>query len=373
MQFIIKREDILHPLQKVIGVVERRHTIPILSNVLFNSRDSVLTLTATDNEIEMISVVEMHCSDSFNTTVPARKLLDICKALPEEVDITLNISDEKILLTADRSRFTLASLPASDFPILDNIDETHAVTLPQKYLKQLLDNTAFAMAQQDVRYYLNGILLEVFPNSVKLVATDGHRLALSEYRTDIGIDREQQIIIPRKAVIELSRLLDQSNDPVTIIFSQNHIRLKIGLLTFTSKLIDGRFPDYTRVIPVDSDCLLNINRETLKCAMTRISILSNEKYRGVRLVLSNDNLLIQANNPEREEAEEELAVSYSDAGMEIGFNATYFLDVLNVLDSEEILIKLKDTNSSCIISKGKNKKTDDEKVSSLYVIMPMRL
>ena len=222
------------------------------------------------------------------------------------------------------------------------------------------------MAQQDVRYYLNGILMELSPGKVKLVATDGHRLALSETEIDTGVEDEKQIIIPRKAVLELSRLLETGDNPARCVLSQNHMRLEIGALVFTTKLIDGKFPDYQRVIPVDGNKTMEVEREILKQSMSRIAILSNEKYRGIRLALSSGNLAIQANNPDQEEAEEELPVEYDEADLEIGFNVTYLIDVLNVLDSDKVQIKLKDSNSSAIIH-------DSEDSSSLYVVMPMRL
>ena len=366
MKTIINREDILTPLQNVIGAVERRQTLPILGNILLRSNNGEMTITATDLEIEMVSQIAASDSEPFQTTIPARKLLDICKALADESAIEFIIEETKVTLKSGRSRFTLASLPASEFPGLDDIDPQQAFSLPQKQLKNLFDSTAFAMAQQDVRYYLNGILVELSPDKIKLVATDGHRLALSEYQTQIGISTDKQIIIPRKGVIELSRLLDNSDSPAEVTLSQNHIRIKTDSLTFTSKLIDGKFPEYKRVIPVDGNRIIEVSRESLKQTLSRIAILSNEKYRGIRLILSNDNLSIQANNPDQEEAEEELTVDYKDSDMEIGFNVTYLIDVLNVLDSEKVLVKLKDANSSCIIC-------DSADSNSLYVVMPMRL
>ena len=366
MKSIIKREKLLAPLQQVIGAVERRQTLPILGNVLLKSTGGDLTLTSTDLEIEMISRVEAESSDDFQTTIPARKLLDISKALPDSVQINFTIDDNRVSLNAGRSRFTLATLPARDFPGLDEILEQHSFTIPQKEFKALFDKTSFAMAQQDVRYYLNGILMEITQGLIKLVATDGHRLALAQFETDTGIEAEKQIIIPRKAVLELSRLLDGSDSLVTCILSQNHFRVRTDSLVFTTKLIDGKFPDYQRVIPVDGNKTLEVEREMLKQSMSRIAILSNEKYRGIRLALSTDNLSIQANNPDQEEAEEELQVDYDEGDMEIGFNVTYLIDVLNVLDSKKVQIKLKDANSSCIIS-------DNQDSDSLYVVMPMRL
>lgn len=366
MKTIIKREDLLGPLQHIIGAVERRQTLPILGNVLMKSTGGDLTLAATDLEIEMVASVSAESEADFQTTLPARKLLDICKALPDSSIINFNIEETKVSLTSARSRFTLATLPAKDFPSLDEIAVQQSFSAPQKLLKGLFDKTSFAMAQQDVRYYLNGILMEISPASLKLVATDGHRLALSESALDSGVSEERQIIIPRKAVLELSRLLDSGDSLAKCELSQNHFRLETASLVFTTKLIDGKFPDYERVIPVDGNKTMQVNRETLKHSMSRIAILSNEKYRGIRLALSSGNLSIQANNPDQEEAEEELQVDYSEDDMEIGFNVTYLIDVLSVLGSEKVQVKLKDSNSSAIIS-------DSEDESSLYVVMPMRL
>ena len=366
MKTTIKREDLLHPLQQVIGAVERRQTLPILGNVLFKSTGGDLSLTATDLEIEMVARLVAGESDDFQTTIPARKLLDICKALPEGASIAFNVDENRVSLNSGRSRFTLATLPSQDFPGLDEMEEQQSFTIPQQRMKALLEKTSFAMAQQDVRYYLNGILMEISPGRLKLVATDGHRLALSETDLESDVGEDRQIIIPRKAVLELSRLLDSVDEPAKCILSSNHIRLQIGSLVFTSKLIDGKFPDYQRVIPVDGNKTMEVERDTLKQSMSRIAILSNEKYRGIRLSLTPGNLSIQANNPDQEEAEEELPVDYQETDLEIGFNVTYLIDVLNVLDSQKVQIKLKDSNSSAIIS-------DSQDSSSLYVVMPMRL
>jgi DNA polymerase-3 subunit beta len=366
MKFIIKREKLLHSLQEVIGAVERRQTLPILGNILFKTIDGILSLTATDLEIEMISYIQSESIVDFQTTIPARKLLDICKALPNDSDITITVEENKVLLVSGRSRFTLSTLPAKDFPGLDDINAQQSFSIPQMSLKSLIDKTSFAMAQHDVRYYLNGILVELSSGLIKMVATDGHRLALSEYKADIELSVDKQIIVPRKGVMELARLLDSTESPVKITLSQNHLRVETDTLSFTSKLIDGKFPDYNRVIPVDGNKIMSVDRESLKRSMSRISILSNEKYRGIRLTLSAGNLAIQANNPDQEEAEEELAVNYDETEIEIGFNVTYLIDVLSVLNSEEVQVKLKDANSSCIVS-------DASDPSSLYVVMPMRL
>ncbi|MFT5550345.1 MAG: DNA polymerase-3 subunit beta [Candidatus Azotimanducaceae bacterium] len=366
MKFIIKRHELLDALQSVIGAVERRHTLAILGNVLFQAKEGVLFITASDLEIEMICGIRSDQIEDFDTTIPARKLFDICKALPEGSEITMTVEETKVIIVSDRSKFTLLTLPAKDFPGLDDINAQHEFSIPQKALKSLIDKTSFAMAQQDVRYYLNGILMELSTGLIKLVATDGHRLALSEYKVNIELDIDKQIIIPRKGVMELARLLDASDSPVRLTLSQNHIKVETDKISFTSKLIDGKFPDYNRVIPVDGNKSMTVSRDLLKRSMSRISILSNEKYRGIRLTLTTGNLAIQANNPDQEEAEEELAVNYDESEIEIGFNVTYIIDVLNVLTSEEVELKLKDANSSCIVS-------DASDPSSLYVVMPMRL
>ena len=366
MNIIINRETLLNPLQHVIGAVERKQTLPILGNVLIRSENGILTLTATDLEIELVARLDVPINEEFSTTLPARKLLDICKALPEGVDIDFNIDNNQVTLKSGRSRFTLSSLPAKDFPGIDEIKSNHQFDIPQKTLKVLIDKTAFAMAQQDVRYYLNGMLLELSKQGIRLVATDGHRLALSEHEQNLDVQTDKQLIVPRKGILELARLLTPTDDKARVILSQNHIRIETDHLLFTSKLIDGKFPDYNRVIPVDGNKTLTVNRDLLKQSLHRISILSNEKYRGIRLTLSDNNLSIQANNPDQEEAEEELTVDYNESNLEIGFNVTYLLDVLSVLDSEEVKIKLKDANSSCVITSS-----DSDKFR--YVVMPMRL
>ncbi len=366
MNIVINREDLLNPLQQVIGAVERKQTLPILGNVLFQTNKENLSLTATDLEIELITHLDIPVTEDILTTLPARKLLDICKALPDKSDIKFNIEDNQVTLTSARSRFILSSLPGKDFPATEDIEPQITFDIPQKNLKLLIDKTAFAMAQQDVRYYLNGLLMELSKDFLRLVATDGHRLALSEYESENNISVDKQIIIPRKGILELARLLSNTDELAVVNISNNHIRVETKQFTFTSKLIDGKFPDYNRVIPLDGNKTLTVDRELLKQSLHRISILSNEKYRGIRLTLGENNLSIQANNPDREEAEEEITVDFNEATLEIGFNVTYLLDVLSVLDSEKVLIKLKDSNSSCVI-------TTPDSEQFRYVVMPMRL
>lgn len=360
------REALLDPLLQISGVVERRQTLPILANVLIQCHGNHAVLTATDLEVEMRTRAECDCSEEFELTLPARKLLDICKALPEGAAIKLKIDGERATLTSGRGRYVLGMLAASEYPAIETTVSNSQFKITEKQLKGLIEKTSFAMAQQDVRYYLNGMLLEVTSNRVRAVATDGHRLALSDVAVDLGDFEEQRIILPRKAVLELGRMLRDNDDPVAVDISTNHVRFTHGTTTFTSKLIDGRFPDYERVIPPAGTSTLEVDRDVLKQALQRASILSNEKYRGIRYTLSKDNLQLVANNPEQEEAEEEIAVSYSGDEMSIGFNVGYLLDVLGVIETAVVRMTLTDPNSSSVI-------TDSESDNSRYVVMPMRL
>lgn len=368
MKFSIQREDILKPLQTIIGVVERRQTLPVLSNILMVVDDTGLSMTTTDLEVEMISKTALNNAEAGETTVPARKFVDICRALPEGAEVTVSLDSEKerVTVKSGKSRFTLATLPVSDFPGVEEMSPQYRIELPQGQLKRLIDKTNFAMAQQDVRYYLNGLLLEISNGMVRAVATDGHRLAMCSYDCDAAPSDTLQLIVPRKGIMELQKLLEDGNEPVEVQVGNNHIKLSLNDLIFTSKLIDGRFPDYERVIPKNSDKIIEANRDTVRQAMVRTSILSNEKYRGIRLRLKKGSLQSQANNPEMEEAEEEVEVSYDGPEMEIGFNVSYLLDALGAVSEDTVVMELGDANSSCVIH-------PQEDQSSIYVIMPMRL
>lgn len=367
MNFSIQREALLKPLQLMSGIVERRQTLPILSNILLSSRDGMLSVTGTDIEIELVAEVPLEDGTDGVITLPARKLLDICRTLPDSAIIEITIDNERATLRSGKSRFTLSTLPACDFPNMENMVGHRNVVLPQNALKYLIDKTQFAMAQQDVRYYLNGLLLELSENSIRCVATDGHRLAYCETTSAENFGDTTQVIIPRKAVAELSRLLSDTNDEIELSFSANFIRVSLNGTTFTSKLIDGRFPDYKRVIPHNCDKHLTAIKEAFKQALVRASILSNEKYRGVRLVLGDNSVQVFANNPELEEAEETLDVEYQGASLEIGFNVTYMIDALNAVDSQNIDLSFTDSNSSSLIQ------CEHNGMHSKYVIMPMRL
>ncbi|MGI9293706.1 MAG: DNA polymerase III subunit beta [Pseudomonadales bacterium] len=365
MKLTAGRESLLKPLQAVIGVVERRQTMPILANVLLVAKDGEVSVTATDLEVELVAVAEVSVDSPGEVTVPGRKLLDICRALPDDAEIVISQSGEKLNIKSGRSKFSLTTLPAAEFPTVDDINAGHTVSVSQGVLSRLLEKTHFSMAQQDVRYYLNGLLLETGKNVLRAVATDGHRLALCEVDLDDKKAPEQQVIVPRKGVLELQRLMSGDGD-LQIELGSNHVRIQLEGIRFTSKLIDGRFPEYERVIPQDTSNALTADRTLFRSALQRTAILSNEKYRGIRLIIRQGGMVLQAHNPEQEEAEEEFEADYSGEEIEIGFNVNYLLDALSAIESDEVSLALVDGNSSCLLREpGK----DDCK----YVVMPMRL
>ncbi len=366
MKLSTSRESLLKPLQAVIGVVERRQTMPVLANVLLVVSDSELAVTATDLEVELAATTAVDkVTASGEITVPGRKLLDICRALEDGPDVKLSLSGDRLTVQSGRSKFVLSTLPAAEFPLIEDTAMDRQFTMSQADLGRLLDRTHFSMAQQDVRYYLNGLLLETGSGRLRAVATDGHRLALSDTALDGADGGKSQVIVPRKGVVELQRLLDGDAD-VQIALSGNHIRVVVGNIRFTSKLIDGRFPDYDRVIPASGGNVLKADRDILRHALQRAAILSNEKYRGVRLEFMPGRIKIQANNPDQEEAEEEVEVEYDGQEMEVGFNVNYLLDALAAVESSEVEFGLVDPGSSCVVRAPGDK-------DSLYVVMPMRL
>ena len=365
MKISAAREVLLKPLQAVMGVVERRQTMPILSNVLLVASNGRLSITATDLEVELVADTEVDVDTDGETTVSGRKLLDICRAVPEGTSVSLAVSGDKAAVRAGRSKFSLATLPAAEFPTVDDIKAGQTISVPQSVLFRIIEKTYFSMAQQDVRYYLNGMLLEAGDEHLRAVATDGHRLALCQASIDGGKLAEQQVIVPRKGVLELQRLLTGEGS-VDIELGENHVRIQLDGIRFTSKLIDGRFPEYERVIPKQSSNELVADRTLLRGALQRTAILSNEKYRGIRLVIRDSGVVLQAHNPEQEEAEEEVEVSYSGEDIEIGFNVNYLMDAIGAVDGEEVTLSVQDSNSSCLIREAGN---DDCK----FVVMPMRL
>jgi len=369
MKFAVSREVLLKPLQLVAGVVERRQTLPVLSNVLLVLDGNQLSMTGTDLEVEIVGRVALEEPGvGGEITVPARKFLDICRSLPEGSMIELTEDEQRLIVKSGRSRFTLSTLPASDFPNVEDSPGDVQFACPQNEIKRLLDSTAFAMAQQDVRYYLNGMLWELRQDQLRVVATDGHRMAMCTRPMGISASDVIQAILPRKGVVELGRLLEDTDTPVDVVLSPNHIRVSTEAYTFTSKLVDGKFPDYERVLPRGGNKVVYGDRDELKQAFSRTSILSNEKYRGVRLLLTNNSLTLIANNPEQEEAEEQVVVDYSGEPLEVGFNVSYLMDVANVIHSDSIKITLSDANSSALLEASSEEETD-----ALYVVMPMRL
>lgn len=366
MKFVISREALLRPLQLVAGVVEKRQTLPVLSNVLLEVQGQQLSLTGTDLEVELVGRVTLdEVGQEGEITVPAKKLMDICRSLPDGSQIEVEQEDQRVNVRSGRSRFTLSSLPATEFPNVENIAGEKTFALAQGALRRVIDRTSFAMAQQDVRYYLNGMLFEVGPNGLRTVATDGHRLATCNVEIS-GPDTAQQIILPRKGVLELAKLLSDPEASVSLSLSTNHLRAHTEAFTFTSKLVDGKFPDYNRVIPKNGSNVLLADRTELRQVFNRTAILSNEKYRGVRLVLEQDLLKVFANNPEQEEAEESVAVEYRGDDLEMGFNVSYLQDVMGVLDTQLVKMTLSDPNSSALLE-------EPEGGDAMYVVMPMRL
>ncbi|HIE4188838.1 TPA: DNA polymerase III subunit beta [Stenotrophomonas maltophilia] len=366
MRFTLQREAFLKPLAQVVNVVERRQTLPVLANFLVQVQNGQLSLTGTDLEVEMVSRIAVEDAQDGETTIPARKLFEIIRALPDGSRITVSQTGDKITVQAGRSRFTLATLPSNDFPSVDEVEATERVAIGEATLKELIERTAFAMAQQDVRYYLNGLLFDLRGDALRTVATDGHRLALCETDLAKPSGSKRQIIVPRKGVTELQRLLESGDREIELEVGRSHVRVKRDDVTFTSKLIDGRFPDYEAVIPIGADREVKVDREALRASLQRAAILSNEKYRGIRVEVSPGNLKISAHNPEQEEAQEEIEADTMVSDLAIGFNVNYLLDALSALRDEEVIIQLRDSNSSALVRESSSEK-------SRHVVMPLRL
>lgn len=362
-----QRDTLLAPLQSVSGIVERRHTLPILSNVLLEKKGERLTLLATDIEIQITTVTEGATGDGDGAvTVGARKLQEILRSLPDTAEISLLLEDKRLQVRAGRSRFSLQTLPADDFPRMTLTEgDTRQFQMTQKDFRQLLGKTQYSMAAQDVRYYLNGLLLLVDGKELRAVATDGHRLAYASVAIDTELPR-QELILPRKTVLELNRLLVDSDEPLNITLASNQVRFAFGSVVLVSKLIDGKFPDYERVVPAALRNHMTIDRQTLMQAMQRAAILTNEKFRGIRVVLGDNSLKLIAANAEQEEAQEEIEVDYSGEAIDVGFNVSYLLDVLNNVHTDEVQWSFNDASSSALITVPGNDRFK-------YVIMPMRI
>lgn len=366
MKFSISKLELFPPLQQVVGVVERKQTHEVMNNLLFFASDEYLELTGTDNEVELKTRIPLIVTEPGKTTIPARKLFDICRSLDDQARLDFEIDADKAKVKCGKSRFTLATLPPDEFPVTDELSNAMAVSLPQNELDKAIKRTSFAMAQQDVRYYLNGLLLQLNQGELCCVSTDGHRLALHRTPAEIDIVEPVSAIIPRKAINELSRLMDGTDTRIDLKLTDKHLQVTLGGLQMTSKLIDGKFPDYEKVIPLESTNVANVDRELFKQALSRSAILANETYKGVRLTLENEILGIETNNPKHEEAEDELEIEYSGEPIEIAFNVVYLLDVLNAIDTEVAEMNIKDNTSSMVIHPSGDKR-------STYVVMPMRL
>jgi DNA polymerase III subunit beta len=362
-----KRDELLGPLSAVSGIIERRHTLPILSNVLIERGAGALSFLATDIEIQITARGAVEPSgEARAVTVGARKLVDILRALPDGAEVTLQQQDKRMLVKAGKSRFALQTLPAEDFPRLAKpAGEVARFTLPQKALRKLLGLVQYAMAQQDIRYYLNGLLMLVEDKSLRLVATDGHRLAFASMKLEAKLPR-QEVIVPRKTVLELCKLLAETDAEVRIEISGTQAAFSFGSVELVSKLVDGKFPDYTRVIPTGHKNELTIGREVLRQALSRAAILSNEKFRGVRWVLTDGSLKIVSSNTEQEEAEETIEVGYKGDALDIGFNVNYLLDVLNNVAGTDVECRFGDAASSALLS-------FPSEADFKYVVMPMRI
>lgn len=378
MKFTIERDNVLKPLQLAANVAEKRHTMQILSHVLLVLKTDSLQLIATDSEVEVMSRLALLPAADLVTgqiTVPARKLLDICKNLPASLPIGFKTVKERLVITAGKGRFTLSTLPAADFPHFQSGQGERAFAVKSRLLRQLIEKTHFAMANQDVRYYLNGMLLEVTQaGTLQAVATDGHRLATAwvPLANEVSIE-PIQAIMPRKAVLELSRLLSDDDELCEFTVGDNFIRVATQAFVFTSKLIDGRFPDIHRKLPQTEEAVIKADKDTLKQMFQRAAILTSEKYHGIRLQLAPGVLTVLANNPEQEEAEETLSIDFEGTAMDRGYNVTYLLDALSVLPAGDVSLAFVEGNNSVLIRTLQEKEKADTDLESLYVVMPMRV
>ncbi len=366
MKFTTSRENLLTPLQQVVGVIEKRQTLPILSNVLIRLSQNRLEFTGTDLEVQLVTQSVTDSGEDGQVTVPARKLLDICRLLPEGSAVNVDSGADKISIKSGRSRFSLSTLPADNYPAFDISSPEVEVSLSSRILKKAMEKTLYAMALQDVRYYLNGLLLDLDGGLLRTVSSDGHRLAVYEETLEGTRLEPRQVIIPRKGVLELYRLLGDQDEIISLGIAPNNIRVLMGTVSFSAKLIEGRFPDFRRVMPRDISKTIHIEKDLFKSALTRVAVLSTEKIKGVSLEVEGDTMKLQAQNPEHEEAEEELEVRMEGEGLSVGFNAAYLLDAINNVDAGEVKLSFTDAANSCLIEDPQNQKYK-------FIVMPMRL
>jgi DNA polymerase-3 subunit beta len=365
MKFIINRELLLTPLQQIVNVIEKRQTMPILANVLFQLEKNQLTLTGTDLEVQIVAKLTLENEVEGSITIPARKLLDICRLLPSAADIKFELIDTKLKIQSGRSRFIVSTLAADGYPNFEMSAMDCQFAMQSSQLKKALDKTTFCMANQDIRYYLNGIMLSIFNQQLKLVGSDGHRLSIYEYSIAQETGIELRIIIPRKGVLELARLLEEEQE-VQVEFSRNNIRVVIGNLIFSAKLVDSKYPDFSKVFEQEFNSPIHVQKQLLKEALTRVAILSNEKFKGVEFVIDGNSLQISTNNPEHEEADEEIAIEYLGQPLSIAFNSQYILDAISNLDSEFAVLTIAENSSCCFIEEPSEQKYK-------FIVMPMRL
>lgn len=361
------RDALLKPIQAATGIVERKHTLPILSNVLIQNKDSQLHILATDLEIQIHTLASSNQENDFSFTTNAKKLQDILRALPNaDSTVQFDLDGNRLTLKSGKSRFNLQTLPATDFPTMNISETTQTVfSLEQEVFKTMIAQVQYSMAVQDIRYYLNGLLMQVEGNQLCLVATDGHRLALSSTTIQQDLPK-QEVILPRKTVLELNKLLNQPKEEIQIELLNNQVRFRCNETVIVSKIIDGKFPDYNRVIPLDNDKIFLINRQQLLGALERSAILANEKFRGVRLLLAPGSLRVVCSNNEQEEAQEELEIAYAGESLEASFNISYLMDVLRSLGSEDVQLAFGEANRSTLF-------TMPNDTNFKYVVMPMRL
>jgi DNA polymerase-3 subunit beta len=366
MKFIINRETLLTPLQQIVGVIEKRQTMPVLANVLMVVGDNFLTLTGTDLEIQIVAKVSVAESSPGAITVPARKLLDLCRLLPNGADIQLDQQNDKVKLVSNRSKFSLSCLPAEHYPEFAETDMDKQFTINAGKFKKALEKTIFCMANQDVRYYLNGLLLNISNNRMKLVASDGHRLSIFEDRLEEPTGYEARIILPRKGVLELYRLLDNLDTELTVMFSSNNIKIIVGHLVFSAKLVDAKYPDFGKVFQQAFYEPISLPKQELKESLTRVAVLSNEKFKGVTFDIEPGSMKISTHNPEHDEAEEDLNIDYQGELLSIAFNAQYLLDAISNLDSDTAVLTIASNVSSCFID-------EPSQCEYKFIVMPIRL
>ncbi len=366
MIYKTQRESLLAPLMQICGVVEKKGTLPIISNILIQSKGDKLFLTTSDLDVELRSMCLAEINQQGEVTIPAQKLLDICKALPDGAFITFEKKDGQCLITSDKSKFSLSTLPASEFPLIDDMESYKEINVHSIDLKRMLKQTIFCMAFQDVRYFLNGLLFEISKNKLRCVSADGHRLALSESDYLNDDDFQKQILIPRKGVLELQKMIKDTDKDITLFVGRNHVKVQVDDITMTSKLIDGKFPDYEAVIPLNMEQQFTADKETLKKALMRVAILSNEQYKGVKFKIKKDQLELVGHNPDKEQAEDVISVESNIDYIETAFNVNYLLEAANAILGDEIQFSFKEATSSCLIKQPNG--TDCR-----LVVMPLRI